>query len=303
MQYWYSPTNIESSLADKLEKAGIKSISKDRLDENIQNVLLIYSAPNQVLEQKRIEESTATTCEEVCAIYEAKYNLSRRCKHISSSWRLNSLDVTSISRLCNGESPQLDENISFPSVKPLACLLTLEIARIRPEVVDIYLDLELKSYLFGLQADSNYLQRLSQGSLIDLTLMDWWEVNLEREASFEEVKNNLNQLMQIQNDCEHLIMENQRLQKSVKKQRAKIELILKENKELKKLSAHQEKPNHKVDEDYVVTPKIFVDRIQELKPDENVPSGFREGKILNNYRRLPARIAQRFLRLLGRKSL
>ena len=38
MQYWYSPTNIESSLEDKLEKAGIKGISRDKLDENIQNV-------------------------------------------------------------------------------------------------------------------------------------------------------------------------------------------------------------------------------------------------------------------------
>ncbi len=302
MQYWYSPTNIESALADKLEKAGIKSISRDRLDENIQNVLLIYSAPNQVLEQKRLEESTSTTCAEVCTIYEAKYKLSRRCKHISSSWRLNALDVTSISRLCNGESPQLDENISLPSVKPLASLLTLEIARRRPEVVETYLDLELKSYLFGLQADSNYLQRLSQGSLIDLTLMDWWEVNLEREASFEEVKNNLNQILQIQNDCERHIMENQRLQKSVKRQRAKIELLLKENKELKRLSAHQEKSNHSAAEDYVVTSKIIVERIKELKPDENAPSGLREVKLLNNNRLLPARIAQRVLRLLGRKS-
>ena len=302
MQYWYSPTNIESSLEDKLERAGIEIISRDRLDENIQNVLLIYFAPNQVLEQKRLEESTATTCEEIYAIYEEKNNLSRRCKHISSSWRLNSLDITSISRLCNGESPQLDGNIALPSVKPLASLLTLEIAKRKPEVIDIYLNLELKSYLFGLQADSNYLQRLNQGSLIDLTLMDWWEVNLEREASFEEVKNNLNQLMQIQNDCERYIMDNQRLQKSVRKQRAKIELLSKENMELKKLTSHQGKSKDSAAEDCVVTPKIIVERIQELKPDQKVPSGFTKGKISKSNRVLTVRIAQKFLRLLGRKS-
>ena len=250
MQYWYSTTNILSSLKDKLAKAGLKPLSSANPDFESQNVLLIYSAPNQVLEQKRLEESTATTCNEIRAYYEELSLLSAKCKNISSSWRLNSLDITSIIRLCNGENPQLDKSIDFPSPKPLSSLLTLEIAKKEPRIVDIYLDLELKSYLFGLEADSNYLQRLSQGSLTDLALMDWWEVNLDREASFEEVENSLNQLTQIQSNYECLMRENERLQKSLRKQRAKNALLVKENKELKESLSDQPISNKPEIEDH-----------------------------------------------------
>ena len=252
MQYWYSTTNILSSLKDKLAKAGLKPLTSVNSDNEPQNVLLIYSAPNQVLEQKRLEESTATTCNEIRAYYEELSLLSAKYKNISSSWRLNSLDSTSIIRLCNGENPQLDKSINFPSPKPLSSLLSLEIARKEPRIIDIYLDLELKSCLFGLEADSNYLQRLSQGSLIDLALMDWWEVNLDREASFEEVKNNLNQLAQIQDNYEYLVRENERLQKSLRKQRAKYALLVEENKELKETLSDQPISNKPKMEDHNV---------------------------------------------------
>ena len=252
MQYWYSTTNILSSLKDKLAKAGLKPLTSVNSDNEPQNVLLIYSAPNQVLEQKRLEESTATTCNEIRAYYEELSILSAKYKNISSSWRLNSLDSTSIIRLCNGENPQLDRSINFPSPKPLSSLLSLEIARKEPRIVDIYLDLELKSHLFGLEADSNYLQRLSQGSLTDLALMDWWEVNLDREASFEEVKNNLNQLAQIQDNYEYLARENERLQKSLRKQRAKYALLVEENKELKETLSDQPISNKPKMEDHNV---------------------------------------------------
>lgn len=250
MQYWYSTTNILSSLKDKLAKAGLKPLSSANPDFESQNVLLIYSAPNQVLEQKRLEESTAPTCNEIRAYYEELSILSAKYKNISSSWRLNSLDITSIIRLCNGENPQLDKSIDFPSPKPLSSLLTHEIAKKEPRIVDIYLDLELKSYLFGLEADSNYLQRLSQGSLTDLALMDWWEVNLDREASFEEVENSLNQLTQIQSNYECLMRENERLQKSLRKQRAKNALLVKENKELKESLSDQPISNKPEIEDH-----------------------------------------------------
>ena len=233
MQYWYSTSSISSSLQDKLATAGLKTLSSANPDFESQNVLLIYSAPNQVLDQKRLEEGTAPTCNEILSYYEELSLLSAKCKNISSSWRLNSLDSTSILRLCNDENPQLDKSINFPSPKPLSSLLTLEIAKKEPRIIDIYLDLELKSCLFGLEADSNYLQRLSQSSFIDLVLMDWWEVNLDREASFEEVRNSLNQLAQIQSNYECLVRENERLQKSLRKQRAKYALLLEENKELK----------------------------------------------------------------------
>ena len=301
MQYWYSTTNILSSLRDKLAKAGLKPLTSVNSDNEPQNVLLIYSAPNQVLEQKRLEESTATTCNEIRAYYEELSVLSAKYKNISSSWRLNSLDSTSIIRLCNGENPQLDKSINFPSRKPLSSLLSLEIARKEPRIVDIYLDLELKSYLFGLEADSNYLQRLSQGSLTDLALMDWWEVNLDREASFEEVKNNLNQLAQIQDNYEYLARENERLQKSLRKQRAKYALLVEENKELKETLSDQpisnkpkmEDHNVRGDHDEVVSKNSGTNMSEEKRQLEVITSD-KEGLF-------PA-VVRRLLKLANKKN-
>ena len=301
MQYWYSTTNILSSLKDKLAKAGLKPLTSVNSDNEPQNVLLIYSAPNQVLEQKRLEESTATTCNEIRAYYEELSLLSAKYKNISSSWRLNSLDSTSIIRLCNGENPQLDKSINFPNPKPLSSLLSLEIARKEPRIIDIYLDLELKSCLFGLEADSNYLQRLSQGSLIDLALMDWWEVNLDREASFEEVKNNLNQLAQIQDNYEYLARENERLQKSLRKQRAKYALLVEENKELKETLSDQpisnkpkmEDHNVRGDHDEVVSKDSGTNMSEEKRQLEVITSD-KEGLF-------PA-VVRRLLKLASKKN-
>ena len=301
MQYWYSTTNILSSLKDKLAKAGLKPLTSVNSDNEPQNVLLIYSAPNQVLEQKRLEESTATTCNEIRAYYEELSLLSAKYKNISSSWRLNSLDSTSIIRLCNGENPLLDKSINFPSPKSLSSLLSLEIARKEPRIIDIYLDLELKSCLFGLEADSNYLQRLSQGSLIDLALMDWWEVNLDREASFEEVKNNLNQLAQIQDNYEYLARENERLQKSLRKQRAKYALLVEENKELKETLSDQpisnkpkmEDHNVRGDHDEVVSKNSGTNMSEEKRQLEVITSD-KEGLF-------PA-VVRRLLKLANKKN-
>ena len=264
-------------------------------------MLLIYSAPNQVLEQKRLEESTATTCNEIRAYYEELSLLSAKYKNISSSWRLNSLDSTSIIRLCNGENPLLDKSINFPSPKSLSSLLSLEIARKEPRIIDIYLDLELKSHLFGLEADSNYLQRLSQGSLIDLALMDWWEVNLDREASFEEVRNSLNQLAQIQSNYECLVRENERLQKSLRKQRAKYALLLEENKELKESLPEEPISNKPEIEDHNVRGDL--DEVVSEDSGTNMSEEKRQLEVITSDKEglFPA-VVRRLLKLASKKN-
>ena len=301
MQYWYSTSSISSSLQDKLATAGLKPLSSANPDFESQNVLLIYSAPNQVLDQKRLEEGTAPTCNEILSYYEELSLLSAKYKNISSSWRLNSLDSTSIIRLCNGENPQLDKSIDFPSPKPLSSLLTLEIAKKEPRIIDIYLDLELKSCLFGLEADSNYLQRLSQCSFIDLVLMDWWEVNLDREASFEEVRNSLNQLAQIQSNYECLVRENERLQKSLRKQRAKYALLLEENKELKESLPDQPISNKPEIEDHNV--RGDHDEVVSEDSGTNMSEEKRQLKVITSDKEglFPA-VVRRLLKLASKKN-
>jgi len=229
MQYWFSPSSIHSSLEEKLEAAGMKPLSQATVEIDSKEVLLIYSAPDQILEKSRIDESTAISSEDVLTTCKEMEIWSKKCKKTSSSWRLNLLDNTLISRLCNGEDPRLDKGIDFPRVMPLAGLLTLEIIKQKSKIIDIYLDLELGSCLFGLEADTGYLERLKNNSSTDLVLMDWWETNLDREASYEELTNSLNQLEQIQADYECLMEENERLKNSLKIQKSREELLLKDN--------------------------------------------------------------------------
>ena len=229
MQYWFSPSSIHSSLQTKLETAGIKFLPGNHVDIDPQKVLLIYSSPDQILEQWRLEESTAITSEQLNSHYNEILISSHKYGTIASDWRLRLLDATSINRLCNNEFPQLEKSTELPRIMPLPGLLSLEIIKKIPKILDTYLDLELKSCLFGLEADSNYLQRLKDSANTDLVLMDWWETNLEREASYEEVANNLNQLTQIQCDYDQLVAENNKLRKSLRSQKEKHTPIINEN--------------------------------------------------------------------------
>ena len=234
MKYWISPSGIDLTLEEKLRAAGLKPFSEanNDIDIDAQEILLIYSAPDQALNKRRVEDNTAVTVNDMLILYDKTLSLSNRYRKSSSGWRLNLLDTTSICRFCNDETPQLD-NIKFPSIQPLAGLLTQEIIKREPKINDIYLDLELRSCLFGLEADSRYLHRLNDASLTDLVLMDWWEANIDREAFHEEVMNNLAQLTQIQNDFDTLVVEIDELRQSRIKQRTTSTLRLKENKDLK----------------------------------------------------------------------
>lgn len=233
MKYWISPSGIDLKLEEKLKAAGLKPFSQANNDIDAQEILLIYSAPDQVLNKRRVEDNTAVSVNDMLILYEKTLSLSDRYRKSSSGWRLNLLDITSICRFCNNETPQLDNITKFPSIQPLAGLLTQQIIKREPKIIDIYLDLELRSCLFGLEADSRYLHRLNDGSLTDLVLMDWWEANIDREAFYEEVMNNLAQLTQIQNDYDSLVVEIDELRQSRIKQRTTSTLRLKENKDLK----------------------------------------------------------------------
>ena len=124
-----------------------------------------------------------------------------------SSWRLAHLDITSLIRLSNNEIPSLDRDIGFPGIRGLSGLITLNLLSENPEILECYLNLELKSCLLNLPPDSNYIGRLKQSTITDLVLKNWWEVNEERESSREEAMNNLSRLHQIQDDYDQLVQQ------------------------------------------------------------------------------------------------
>lgn len=303
MQYWCSAATIDSSLAQKLEKSGLKSIMHTQADINPKDVLLIYSTPDQFLEKKRLEEGTAITSHEVFRIYEETSNLSKRYGAISSNWRLNLLDITSISRLCNGEHPQLDRSNGFPEIKPLTGLISLEILKREPRIIDIYLDLELKSFLFGLEPDSNYMQRLQTVSLADLVLMDWWEVNLDREANFEEVKNTMKQLSQIQTNYENLTIDVDRLRTSLRKQKSNYKILLDENKRLKESSSSPLRDNDSNDANQSIVNGKDRKALQNNESASNHANTPKEVGNAANLTQLPVLLAKKFVNFFVKKGI
>ena len=114
-------------------------------------------------------------------------------------------------RLANDEAPVLDRSILFPEINALSGLVTLNLLSERPEILDNYLNLELRSCLCNLESDSDYLGRLKQNTITDLVLMNWWTVNEERESSREEAMNNLSRLHQIQADYDRLVEQQEQL--------------------------------------------------------------------------------------------
>jgi hypothetical protein len=221
MHYWCSANAIHASLQNKLQGAGLLPISsKKTRDINANEVLFIYSPPHKVLEKLYATESTAIKRNDILRMYSEADELAKKYQNCACDSRLNALDNTSINRLRNNETPQIVANLYTSNIKPLTGLVTWRLLTEEPKILDIYLNLELNSILFGLEPDINYIQRLKKVSSIDIILGDWSEIkNLDREASLEEVSTNLTRILQIQGEYDQLFIQNQKLLTTIRKQR------------------------------------------------------------------------------------
>ena len=219
MKHWCSATSIASTLRERLEIAGLTQLPWDEFDAtDNKDLLLIYDPPDQILEQWRIEWGTASSLEQIRAALSILASRSKDVSYCIAGWRLTHLDNTSLINLCRNEIPILDRNITFPKVKALSGLITLNLLNECPDIHEYYLDLELRSCLLGLDADSHYLKRLKRSTITDLVLKNWWEVNAERESSREESIGNLTRLHQIQSDFDKLVEEQEQLRRLINQQ-------------------------------------------------------------------------------------
>ena len=186
-------------------KAGLTILGWQQLAEAAaDDVLVIYSPQikffsngastmrrhlSLVLSQTCLKLDTATRQQPTCV----------------ASWRLEQLDTTSIIKILHHEQPNLSFDTPYPHIKPLTSLITLKLIRDYPGILNYYQNLELHSNLLGLKPDSQYRNRLNSAANNDLILMDWWEVNLDRESTHEEVQNTLLRMHQIQEDYDQLV--------------------------------------------------------------------------------------------------
>ena len=207
MRYWCSAVAPEPKLRDRLSAVGLGAITLEHAADSPGDILLIYSSPDQLLQQWRDTQDTPPSKETIEQIFQTLVQLSDTTELCVASWRLNQLDRTSLLRLIRSEQPFLDKSTQFPDANPLASLITLNLLHDTPEILDHYLNLELKSNLFGLDADVQYLQRIRSRSTTKLTMMDWWQVNPERECSRGQATANLLRMQQLQKDYEQILLD------------------------------------------------------------------------------------------------
>lgn len=206
MRHWCSAVAPEPGLRDTLDAVGLEALPiENAADHCGDDILLIYSSPDQLLQQWRDNQDTPPSNETVEKIFQTLFQLSDTIEMCAASWRLTQLDRTSLLRLIRKEQPFLDQSTLFPEANPLASLITLNLLRESPEILDHYMNLELKSKLFGLEADVDYLNRLRSRSIAELTLIDWWQVNPERECSREQATANLLRMQQLQKQYEQVL--------------------------------------------------------------------------------------------------
>ena len=206
MRFWCSATVIEPCLKETLQAVGLEPLDiSDITPQQINPCLLIYTPPHIVLQQIKERHSTAPSSQDLKDLYTQLRNIVLSCEHSIASWRLQQLDTTALIQLLNNNEPRLGSEIEQPTIQPLTGLITLKLINEDASVLETYLDLELNSILLGQVPDSNYLSRLKASTTTDQLLLDWWESNLEREASFEEAQTNLYRIEQIQRDYDQLI--------------------------------------------------------------------------------------------------
>ena len=206
--HWCSAIEVTPGLQDKLTAAGLKAASvADSEELDPREILLIYSPPDQLLEQWRTHEDTPVQSSDLRQIFQQLSQLRTQGARCAASWRLNFLDTTSLLRLTQNEQPCLERTTPYPEASPIAGLLALQLIKESPEILDHYLNLELHAELFGLMPDSDYIQRLQSRTLADLLLEDWWQVNAERECSREQADSNLFRMQQIQEDFDRILLE------------------------------------------------------------------------------------------------
>ena len=219
MRHWCSAVAPEQSLRDSLDAVGLEALPIENAADHCGNdILLIYSSPDQLLQQWRDNQDTPPSKETIQQIFQTLSQLSVTIEMCAASWRLNQLDRTSLLRLIRKEQPFLDQSTLFPEANPLASLITLNLLQEIPEIFEHYLNLELRSKLFGLEADVDYLNRLRSRSIAELTLTDWWQVNSERECSQEQATANLLRMQQLQKDYEQILLDQDDARKLLKDQ-------------------------------------------------------------------------------------
>ena len=156
---WYAPFPLAPSLQKCLIGADLHpgTPGEDTID------LWIYDSPDRLLDLW-LQDASSHSFEQLLDNY---FSLARRPEEgrLISSWRLGHLEPTALKSWLMGRESALVALAAaapepLPAIPALQAQLVLRLLEEAPNLLDVYLDLELQAELVGQPADSSYLERL-----------------------------------------------------------------------------------------------------------------------------------------------
>lgn len=164
--YWFSPFTLSASVQAHLAEAGIERFP-DPQDQPPQDCLLVYVPPHTLFVNP---VGMGTLLAGYSTLLE--HGLSRR---LIADWRLLGLDPQGIAGWVRGEHPCPATSSDLPTLtNPLSAVLLRVVLDSTPELLDGYLDLELRAELANRPPDTAYAQRLLTTQPPEVLISAWW---------------------------------------------------------------------------------------------------------------------------------
>jgi hypothetical protein len=220
MRFWISPFELTNPGLDLLEEAGFEPWKWDKGAPPGQDCLVLYDSPDQLVANSSNSPGLAIkTPEQLLEGYFKVLDWSQQADQpMLAIWRLQQLGPGGLGRwLADGAASEESEAppaAQAPAIPPLVAAATLALIEACPQLLESYLDIELKAELFGGDADLHYRQRLRQARLQGELLLqalhahagrDQLEVReAELNDAREEAELTLLQLHQVQEELETL---------------------------------------------------------------------------------------------------
>jgi hypothetical protein len=226
---WYTPFPLPPSLEQRLSEANLHAGTPG--EHSID--LWIYDSPDRLLALWLQQGPSAPpTLEQLLNGYASLSNRPAESRLISS-WRLEQFDSVALRGWLMGHEPASFELAVAspqqpPPIQALEGQLVLRLLEEAPNLLDVYLDLELQAELAGHPADSSYIERLRNACTAEALLASWWKQHIynieqlqserdvlaaERDAlssqlqeTKEEAELILVQLHQVQEELEHYFL-------------------------------------------------------------------------------------------------
>ena len=222
MWFWISPFELTNPDLGLLEEAGLQPWEWEKGPPPNRDCLVLYDSPDQVLANSTSRRGRAiTTPEQLLEGYLSVLDWSNQTRQpMLAIWRLQQLGPSGLGHWLTDAAASKESEAPHqpqaPAIQPLVAAATLALMEACPQLLDSYLDIELKAELFGGDADLHYRQRLREASLQgELLLQEFNALDMReqlelREAELnnarEEAQLTLLQLHQVQEELEHYFL-------------------------------------------------------------------------------------------------